>query len=153
MRKLKKVRENELWFSGVFFLPESFWLGNVWLILNKRYYHTKMKKFLDVGISKRHRSPLEEILSWLDFKFWNPSWFYYVFWVFSYIIDEHSCLKYCISIKLSQIVCLINWHIMIMSTCQICLKIVHFFCVFLEFSNITTCWKRYNFIKLLQIVS
>ena len=39
--------------------------------------------------------------------------FYCVFGVFSYIIDEHLCLKCCIFIKLSQIVCLIYVHILI----------------------------------------
>ena len=37
---------------------------------------------------------------------------------FSYIIDEHSCLKYCILIKLSQIVCLINVHILVCCYCH-----------------------------------
>ena len=31
-----------------------------------------------------------------------------IFWVFSYIIDDHWCLKCCSTTKLSQIVCLIN---------------------------------------------
>ena len=34
------------------------------------------------------------------YKSWNAHWFYCVLWVFSYIIDEHSCLKYYIFIKL-----------------------------------------------------
>ena len=32
---------------------------------------------------------------------------------FAYIIDDNSCLKYCIFSKLSQIVCPINTHILI----------------------------------------
>ena len=40
-----------------------------------------------------------------DCKLWNVPWFYCVFfWVFSYIIDDHSCLNYWIFTKLSQIV-------------------------------------------------
>ena len=39
--------------------------------------------------------------------------FYFVFWVFLYLIFEHSCLKYYIFTKLSQIVYLINVHILI----------------------------------------
>ena len=38
------------------------------------------------------------------------------FWVFSYIIDDHSCLNYCIFTKLLQIVYLINVHILL---CQL----------------------------------
>ena len=50
-----------------------------------------------------------------DWKLWNILWFYYVFWAFSYIILDHSCLNYCfISTKISLIVCLIEniyWYI------------------------------------------
>ena len=35
------------------------------------------------------------------------------FYVFSYIIDDHSRLNFCMSTKLSQIVCLINVHILV----------------------------------------
>ena len=35
----------------------------------------------------------------------RPFDFVAFFWVFSYIIDEYSCLKYCIFTKHSQIVC------------------------------------------------
>ena len=59
------------------------------------------------------------------------------------LIDNNSCLKYCIFTKLSQIECLINEHILqchyVKCDCLLwitCLKLV-----------IT-----YNFIKLLQIV-
>ena len=37
-------------------------------------------------------------------KLWKVPWFYCVFWVFSYIFDDHLCLTYYISTKLSQIV-------------------------------------------------
>ena len=40
-------------------------------------------------------------------------WFYCIFWVFSYTIDEYSCLKSFIFNKLSQIICLINVHILV----------------------------------------
>ena len=43
-------------------------------------------------------------------KLWKSFWFH---WVFSYIIDEHSCLKYYIFTKLSQIECLVNTLILI----------------------------------------
>ena len=39
-------------------------------------------------------------------------WFYCVYWIFSYITDKYSCLNCCISTKLSQIVCLVNVHIL-----------------------------------------
>ena len=74
------------------------------------------------------------------------------FWVFSYIVDEHSCLKYCIFTKLLQIVCLINVHILVCqhAKCDCRLwKVFWFDCVFSAFSYITTCS---NFIILLQIV-
>ena len=109
-------------------------------------------------------------------KLWNALWFYCVFWVlicqmylqvmegslillrfwvFSYIIDEYSCLKYCIFTKLSQIVCLINVHILVCQhvKCDCWLwKVFYLICVFWEFFiYFTTCLKRYNFIKLLQV--
>ena len=46
-------------------------------------------------------------------KSWKTHLFYCIFWVFQYIIVEHSSLKYCIFSKLSQIVCLINVYILI----------------------------------------
>ena len=88
-------------------------------------------------------------------KLWKAFWFYCVFRRFSYIIDGHSCLKYCISTKLSQIVCLTNVHILVCqyAKCDCRLwRVLWFNCVFWEFSYITTCLKRYNFTKLLQIV-
>ena len=46
------------------------------------------------------------------YKLWKALRFYCVFWVFSYIIDEYSCQRYCIFTKLSQMVCLINMYIL-----------------------------------------
>ena len=43
----------------------------------------------------------------------TPLDFIAFFWVFSYIIDEYSCLKYCIFTKLSQIMYLIDVHILV----------------------------------------
>ena len=48
-----------------------------------------------------------------DCKLWNSLRFYNVFWAFSYIIIEHSCLYCCISTKHSLIIWLINTHIVI----------------------------------------
>ena len=31
-----------------------------------------------------------------DSRLWSVLWFYYVFWLFSYIIDENSWLNYCL---------------------------------------------------------
>ena len=77
--------------------------------------------------------------------------FYCVFSVFSYIIDQHSCLKYGIFTKFSHIVCLMNVHILVCQyakcNCRLW-KIFRFDCVFWEFLHITTCQKRYSFIKL-----
>ena len=51
-----------------------------------------------------------------DMTFNAPYWFYSVFSVFSYMVDDHPCLnlKDCIITKLSRIVFLINIHT---STC------------------------------------
>ena len=46
-------------------------------------------------------------------KLWKALWFNSVFWVLSYIYDDHSCLKCCISFKLSQIMCLIDVNILV----------------------------------------
>ena len=47
-------------------------------------------------------------------KLWNAPWFCCIFSKeFSYIIDEYSCPKYFIFTKFSQIVCLINVHILV----------------------------------------
>ena len=48
-----------------------------------------------------------------DCQLWKVLWFYYVFWVLLYIIDDYSCLKCFIFTKLSQIKYLINTHISI----------------------------------------
>ena len=42
----------------------------------------------------------------------RPFDFIEFFWLFSQIIDDHSCLNCCISTKLSQIVCLVTLHIL-----------------------------------------
>ena len=69
-----------------------------------------------------------------DCKLWNASWSYRVFWVFSYIGDEHSCLKYCIFTKLSQIVYPINVHILVCqhARCDCRLWKILWFYAFLE---------------------
>ena len=66
-------------------------------------------------------------------KLCNALWFYCVFWVFSYIFDDHSCLNCCIFIKLSQIICLININILSYQhlKCNYRLwKVLRFHCVF-----------------------
>ena len=85
----------------------------------------------------------------------KPLDFIAFFWVFSYIIDDHSFLKCCISTKLSQIVCPIIVHILVCQNvkCVYRLRMVLWFnCVFWEFSYISTCLKRYNFTKHLKII-
>ena len=69
-------------------------------------------------------------------KLWKALWFYCVFWVLSYIIDEFSCLKYCIFTKLSQIVYLINIQIFLCqhAKCDCRLwKVFYSICVLCEF--------------------
>ena len=46
-------------------------------------------------------------------KLWNAPWFCLIFLRISYIIDDYSCLKYCILTKVSQIMCLIDVHILV----------------------------------------
>ena len=90
-----------------------------------------------------------------DYKLWNAPRFYCVFWIFSYIIDEHSFLKHYIFNKLSQIVWLINVHILVCQRvkCDCSLwKVLLFNSYFWEIFIYYTCLKRYNFFKLLQIV-
>ena len=59
-----------------------------------------------------------------------------IFWVFSYIIDKHSCLKYCIFTKLSQIVYLIDVHVLLYEyakcNCWLC-NVLSFFCIFIYY--------------------
>ena len=67
-----------------------------------------------------------------DCKLWNALWFYCVFWIFSYIIIDHSCLNFCISNKLSLIVYLINIYVHARCDCQLGKTswIYYFFCEF-----------------------
>ena len=78
-----------------------------------------------------------------------------VFWAFSYNIDDHSCLNCCTFIKHSQIMYVINVHILVCQHAKwdcMLLKFLWFDCVFWEFSYISDYLTRYIFIKLLQIV-
>ena len=72
---------------------------------------------------------------------------------FSSIIDEHSFLKYFIFIQHSQIVCIINIHILVCQhakyDCRLW-KVLWFNCIIWKFSNIFTCLKRLSFVKLRQ---
>ena len=56
-----------------------------------------------------------------DCNLWKAFWFYCVFWVYSYIIIDHTCLNSCISTKLSLFVFVINTE---MSKCQMWLQVV-----------------------------
>ena len=86
------------------------------------------------------------------------SWFYYISWVFLYIIiDNHfmSELIYSTSTKLSQIVCLINVHILecqhVKCDCRLWMAL-WFDAFFWELSYIITSLKRYYLTKVLQIM-
>ena len=79
-------------------------------------------------------------------KLWKVSWFYSVFWIFSYIMDHQICLNYPLnSTKLTQTVFLIDVHILVFSWLW---KVIWFNAFFKEFSYIITYLIRYNFIKL-----
>ena len=89
-----------------------------------------------------------------DRKLWKALWFYYVFWPFSYIIIEYSCLNSCISTKLSLIIYLINTDT---SKCHMWLQVMplNFITFFLRiFHKIDeySCLKYCISIKLLRIV-
>ena len=79
-----------------------------------------------------------------------------IFWLFSYIINEHLCLKYCVFTKLSQFVCLINIHISYVNMSNVTVsygKFSNLIAFFLGiFHIITRCFKLYrtssNFYKL-----
>ena len=58
---------------------------------------------------------------------------------------SHSCLNYCIFTKLSQIVCLIDVHILKYQHAECGCWLWN--CIFGYFSYITTFLKRYNYIK------
>ena len=80
--------------------------------------------------SKFHENPMG---SFWDFTDTSALSFYCVFWVFSYINNEHSSLKYCILTKFSQIVCLINLDILVfrLAKCDCKLwRVIWFNCVF-----------------------
>ena len=73
------------------------------------------------------------------------------FLVFSYVIDDHSYLKYCIFTKFSQIACLINTHIMICShaRCNYKLqKVLRFNCVLWKFQCLILHLTFINFVTL-----
>ena len=88
----------------------------------------------------------------------RPFDFIAFFWVFSYTIDEYSCLKYFIFNKLLQFVYLINVHILVCQNAKCDCRLWQFLwfnCVFWEFSYINTCVKDYktssNFYKLSKV--
>ena len=96
--------EPDFWFSTLFFatrwkhcpMPEKTsqkWAAFAFGIAHIYCHQTFIKCVPDVTAS------------------YGTPWFYCVFWAFTYIIIDHSCLNCCI--KLLQIVCLINTHILI----------------------------------------
>ena len=65
----------------------------------------------------------------------TPYYFIAFFGIFSYIIDDHSCLKYCIYTKFSRFVCLINIHTYFDKwTCQIYVRFSGLFEFFENFN-------------------
>ena len=84
------------WLTGLFF-----WADN-----------TTLQTFIEC-MSKIDRNIQIYRHARYDCKLWNAIWFYSVFWAFSYIIIDHSCLNCWISTKLLQIMCLINTHILV----------------------------------------
>ena len=70
-----------------------------------------------------------------DCKLWSAFKFYCVFWLFLYNIIDYSCLKNFISIKLSQIVCLISID---MLKCQTWLQVMKSLLILLRFAEFCT---------------
>ena len=89
-----------------------------------------------------------------DCKLWNATWFCCVFLEFSYLIDDHLCLKYFIFTKLLQIVYLIDVPSLVYqhAKCDCRLwKILWFFGVFRNFHIFIHIWNvktSSNFKKL-----
>ena len=75
-------------------------------------FQTKKKKCLSVGnfgiVSVARPQPTTAYVEACPYARYNCKLWNCIFWVFLYIIDEHSCLNYCIFTKLSQILCLIS---------------------------------------------
>ena len=93
-------------------------------------YYIFTKFFLFVCLSKLHILVCQHARC--DGKIWNVPWFYCVFWVFSYIIIVHSCLKCCICTKLFQTVS--GWYNQfIISLCQIWLRVMEGYLIRLRF--------------------
>ena len=92
----------------------------------------------------RNMCLMQTLIYWYarwDCKLCNTIWFYCAFWVFSNIINVHSCLNCCIFTKLSQIVCLINIHILVCQPAKC-------YCSYGRFSDLMrvfTCLKYYSF--------
>ena len=73
------------------------------------------------------------------------------FWVFSYIIDDLSCLNCFISTKLSQIVCLINVYILLCQYSKCYGRLSNLMCFFGNFHILLHVWNVItpsNFYKL-----
>ena len=87
-----------------------------------------------------------------DCNLWKALWFHCVFWVFLYIIDKHTCLKYCIFTKLSQIVYHINMHIWICQHTRSACKLWNASWLYYVFSKFCTQSTNIH-VKLSQIVS
>ena len=106
-----------------FLILETLYLGSsktlpyVWKKYHKNEQHLCYVKHNSTKLSQNVNLINIHILIYryarYNCKLWKALWFHRVFWVFSYIIDEHSRLKCCIFTKLSHIVCLINVHILI----------------------------------------
>ena len=96
-------------------LGRSKTLSYVWKKYHKNERHLCLVRHSYIKFSQNKCLNNTNILTYLyassNCKLWNALAFIAFFWVFSYIIDDHSCLDYCIFTKLSQIVWLINiWY-------------------------------------------
>ena len=136
-------------------------LPYVWIVhhKNRRHFHLVAHSFtkLSHNVSLISIQILKNWHAWCNLKLWKALWFYCDFsGILIHYWRVFMSKKYCIFIKLSQIVCLINIHIFYISICQKLTagyeRFSDFIAFFRAFSYIITCLKRYNFIKLLKIV-
>ena len=92
-------------------------VGNTAICLRKRYHKMRFVTYIFTKLAQNVCPINTHILIYqhtrCNWKLWKAQWLYSFFLVFSYIIDDYSCLKNCIFIKISLIMCVIIVDILI----------------------------------------
>ena len=117
---------NTPWFCRVF--SEFSYIIDDYSCLKYYYSFTKLSQY--VCLINTHN--MINLHARCDCKLWNAIWFYFVFWIFSYIIVDYLCLSCCISTKFSQNV--LDPNRPYMNTIQtvlgnVCLSVISDFCL------------------------